>query len=176
MRKMVKVMDSFRSVVDYRDRNKETVLSSWTRYSDLHYTAVINVLAIEMNAMFELLNRKRDEAMEIAKKQSQRDQIAALKNVAVFQDKYFMLYSEAVADSYGLKIIWANNYAKYINFMLSFGSAAHGMIFDICRYNWVTCSDYMHELTENDVVAKTTAEEWFRLIGDMKIVFHKYKK
>ena len=111
---------SFRTIVDYRDRNATTILSAWTKYPDI-WKDMNDVLMMEMNAKFAYLHQARRDAVETLKNLTDTDKISILSKIARQYNGWFKVYSQAGFESFGLKLSLVNHYVNTLK--LCFGLA-----------------------------------------------------
>lgn len=164
------MLASFRSIVDYRDRNVTTILSSWTKYPDV-WKNTNDVLMMEMNAKFAYLHQARRDAVETMKNQSDANKITALSKVARQYNGWFKVYSQAGFESFGLKLSLVNHYIKYIEAMLRLGSITYGLMIETSSGNWKVCSKIMKNLMLDDRIDEDKKTKWSKLSTTMASVF-----
>lgn len=161
---------SFRTIVDYRDRNATTILSSWTKYHDV-WKNTNDVLMMEMNARFDYLHQARRDTVETLKNLSEADKIAALSKVARQYNGWFKVYSRAGFESFGLKLSLVNHYIKYLEAVLRLGPTTYGLIIETSSGNWKVCSNIMKNLISDERINEVKKKSWSKLSITMASVF-----
>ena len=161
---------SFRTIVDYRDRNATTILSSWTKYPDV-WKNTNDVLMMEMNARFAYLHQARRDTVETLKNLSEADKIAALSKVARQYNGWFKVYSQAGFESFGLKLSLVNHYIKYLEAMLRLGPTTYGLMIETSSGNWKICSNIMKNLMSDERIDEVKKTSWSKLSTTMASVF-----
>ncbi len=161
---------SFRNIVDYRDRNAVTVLSSWTKYTEI-LRDMNDVSMMEMNARFAYLHQVRRDAVESAKDASDAEKISVLSQVARQYNGWFKAYAQAGFESFGLKLSLVNHYVKYLEAMLRFGSTTYKLVQETSCGNWKVCSKFIQELMLDDSIDVTKKAKWSKLSATMASIF-----
>lgn len=161
---------SFRTIVNYRDRNDTTILSSWTKYSDI-WKSMNDVLMMEMNAKFAYLHQTRRDTVETLKNLSEADKIVALTKIARQYNGWFKVYSQAGFDSFGLKLSLVNHYTKYLEAMLRLGPTTYELMIESSDGNWKTCSNIMKNLMSDERIDDVKKSTWNKLSTTMANVF-----
>lgn len=162
---------SFRSLVDYRDRNNQTVLSFMTDYPDL-WKDTNDLLMMEMTARFAYLYKTCLDTSKAVKNLSAADRISALSKVARQYNGWFRVYSLAGFDSFGMKLSLVNHYVKYLKILLRFGSEVHGIITETSNGNWKVCSGIMKSLMPDDRISEETKAGWCAVSAAMAQIFN----
>ncbi len=161
---------SFRTIVDYRDRNATTILSSWTKYPDV-WKNTNDVLMMEMNARFAYLHQARRDTVDTLKNLSEVDKIAALSKVARQYNGWFKVYSQAGFESFGLKLSLVNHYIKYLEAMLRLGPTTYGLMIETSSGNWKICSSLMKNLMADERIDEVKKTSWSKLSTTMASIF-----
>ena len=161
---------SFRTIVDYRDRNATTILSSWTKYPEV-WKNTNDVLMMEMNARFAYLHQARRDAVDTLKNLSAKEKVDVLSKVARQYNGWFKVYSQAGFESFGLKLSLVNHYTKYLEAMLRLGTITHRLMIETSSGNWKVCSDMMKNLMLDDRIDETKKTNWSKLSATMASLF-----
>ena len=161
---------SFRTIVDYRDRNATTILSAWTKYPDI-WKETNDILMMEMNARFAYLHQTRRDTVDTLKNLNDVDKISALSKIARQYNGWFKVYSQAGFESFGLKLSLINHYTKYLEAMLRLGSITHRLIIETSSGNWKICSKIMKNLMLDDRIDEAKKTTWSKLSITMANIF-----
>ena len=161
---------SFRTIVNYRDRNATTILSSWAKYPDV-WKNTNDVLMMEMNARFAYLHQARRDTIETLKNLSEAEKIDALSKIARQYNGWFKVYSQAGFESFGLKLSLVNHYTKYLEAMLRLGPTTYGPLIETSNGNWKICSNIMKNLMSDERIDDVKKTSWSKLYATMTSVF-----
>lgn len=162
-----KMLASFRSVVDYRDKSTETVLSDWSRYSEI-WTGTNEILSMEMGAKFSYLHQVRQEALD--KAHGKALNVEVLSNMCLQYNTIFQMYARVRVDSFEYECILVNHYVKYLESILRLGAYTHTTISDTSNGNWRVCSRYIKRLMQDERISTDKKADWNRLSVIMKSI------
>lgn len=162
-----KLLASFRSIVDYRDRNATTVLSDWSRYPEI-WVGTNEILIMEMGAKFAYLHQFRLELQENA--QGEMLSPETLKDICVKYNSFFRMYSQVHVGTFEYEYILVNHYVRYLEAILKLGAQTHTAIFETSNGNWRTCSKFIKKLIQDEQVSTDVKADWSRLSVIMKSI------
>ncbi len=164
------MLTSFRSVVDYRNVNTETVLSNWGRYPEV-WKGTNEILSMEMSAKFAYLHHVRLDILEKLRGiSSLSDKVAALNSICMQYNVVFQMYSRAGIDSFDFKCCLVNHYCKYLESILRQGEFTHSIIRDTSNGNWATCLRVIRVLHDDERVDIAKKAEWNKLATKMSSI------
>lgn len=162
-----KMLASFRSVVDYRDKSAETVLSDWNRYPEI-WAGTNEILSMEMGAKFSYLHQVRLETLDKAHGNTLSAEI--LSNMCLQYNTVFQMYARVRVDSFEYECILVNHYVKYLESILRLGAYTHITISETSNGNWRVCSRYIKRLMQDERISTDKKADWNRLSVIMKSI------
>lgn len=162
-----KMLVSFRTVVDYRDKNAKTKLSDWSNYSDV-WKGTNEILFMEMSAKFAYLHQMRLESIE--KANGNELDSDCLTNICIQYNTIFQMYSRVRLESFEYKCTLLNHYIKYLESFLKLGAYTHIVIAETSNGNWRMCSNLIKELMQDERVNDNKKADWNRLSIIMKAI------
>ena len=162
-----KMLGSFRTVVDYRDKNAKTKLSDWSKYSDV-WKGTNEILGMEMSAKFAYLHQVRLESIDRANGNSL--DAYCLTNICIQYNTVFQIYSRVRVESFEYKCALLNHYIKYLESILKLGAYTHTVIAETSNGNWRMCSNLIKELMQDERVNESKKADWNRLSVIMKAI------
>lgn len=162
-----KMLASFRSIVDYRDKSAKTILSDWNRYSEF-WAGTKEILTMEMGAKFSYLHQVRLEAVDRANGSSLSPEI--LSNICLQYNTWFQIYSRARVESFEYECMLVNHYVKYLEALLRLGAYTHTAISESSNGNWRVCSKFIKRLMQDERISTEKKADWNRLSVIMKTI------
>lgn len=157
------LLASFRKIVDYRNKNTDTVLSQWGRYAEI-WQGTNEILGMEMSAKFSYLHNLRLNAIEEQKNNIDSEEKRSIFfKIGVQYNMIFQMYSLSGIESIALKRCLVNNYVKYLESFLRLGSYTHKIILETSNGNWKICSNMMKELSCDEGIPENDKVSWNRL-------------
>lgn len=162
-----KMLASFRTVVDYRDKSAETILSDWNRYSEI-WTGTNEILSMEMGAKFSYLHQVRLETLDKAHGNALSAEV--LSNMCLQYNAVFQMYARVRVDSFEYECILVNHYVKYLESILRLGAYTHTTISNTSNGNWRVCSRYIKRLMQDERISTDKKADWNRLSVIMKSI------
>ena len=163
----VELLASFRSILDYRDKSAETVLSGWSEYAGI-WNGASTILALELNSRFANLDEYRRSAL----RQADGGQLPAdvLKKICMDNNSTFWRYAKPQVEQIDYRRILVNRYTIFLASMLRQGSYVYPMLAQTSRGNWAKCSRMIRGLMQDDRISKDSKEEWAAVSNLMKSV------
>lgn len=163
------LLASFRTIVDYRNKSSETILSSWNLYNEI-WSGANDILALEMSAKFAYLHNLRLEKTELLNiNDASFDTV--ISNICMQYNVIFQVYANSNVKSFEFMWCLVNHYVKYLEAMLRLGNKTYSYITTSSNGNWKKCSDLMKRLLDDDRVTNTKRAEWSKLSVVMSTVF-----
>lgn len=159
------MLSEFRKIVDYRNRNANTILSPWNGYQDL-WKGTNDIVVLELGAQFSRLHRLRIE--QIGNISLQSVDLDVVTNLCKQYNVLFQVYSRVEIDSFEFQYLLANHYIKFLNSTLALGEQVHKIIRYTSNGNWRTCSQLLKRLSQDDRVVNAKKSEWNKLSVAMK--------
>lgn len=140
---------SFRKIIDYLDKNSNTILSNWNLYPE-RWTATETILGYEMLSRFMFVHKNMEKAVDVFI-QNPSDNTARKKfhDACIYVSVLFKNYKNAVAErSYNTKSQFVSLYINNIVDALKAGSQSYSIIYE-CTYDyWCECVEMLKELKE----------------------------
>lgn len=163
----VSMLNSFRKLVDYRDKNTQTVLSGWIKYPEI-WKKTDKILQMEIYGKFEYLHRIRRDTFKSMENISDEERIAILSKTAIQYDGIFRLYSQTGTESFETELILINQYLRYVVVMIKLGPDTQKIMIKSLRINWRDCSNIMRNLMKENRVDESKKEDWRKLLDYME--------
>lgn len=161
------LLTSFRSIVDYRDANANTILSNWGRYSDI-WRGTNEILTMEMVAKFAYLHTIRLELLEKLRNTTNvSEKNAAIVNICLKYNVVFQMYARTGIESSDFKYCLVNHYCKYLESILRQGEFAYSIIRETSNGNWASCLRIIRKLYDDESIEATKKAEWHKLSAKM---------
>lgn len=166
----VRMLASFRGIVDYRNARNTTLLSGWDRYLEV-WKGANDILLLEMGAKFAYLHRLRLEALDqLRTGLEQPENRSTLEQICLQYNALFQMYAAPGCESFACQYSLVNHYSKYLESILRLGPGARRFVAGTSNGNWRTCSALMRTLAKDSRVREETRTEWARLSAVMKEV------
>lgn len=163
------LLASFRTIVDYRNKSSETILSTWNLYNEI-WNGANDILVLEMSAKFAYLHNLRLEKTELLNiNDASFDTV--ISNICMQYNVIFQVYANSKVKSFEFMWCLVNHYVKYLEAMLRLGNKTYSYITASSNGNWKMCSDLMKRLLDDDRVTNAKRAEWSRLSVVMSTVF-----
>ena len=162
-----KLLISFRSIVDYRNRSATTILSEWSRYPEI-WVGTNEILIMEMSAKFTYLHQLRLEAQSNACTGKLSEE--TLTDLCEKYNTIFQIYSKVDVGSVEYECILVNHYVKYLQSMLKLGAYTHTAIAETSNGNWRICSKFIKRLIQDEYVKADIRADWNQLSVIMKSI------
>lgn len=159
------MLGEFRKIVDYRNRNTETILSLWNGYDEL-WRGANDIVVLELGAQFSHFHRLRIE--QLGNMTAQNVDLEAITNLCKQYNVLFQVYSRMEINTFEYQYLLTNHYIKFLNSILSFGEQVHQTIRFTSNGNWRVCSKMLKRLMQDDRVPETKKSEWSKLSVSMK--------
>lgn len=164
----VDTLTSFRTIVDYREKTTETILSDWEKYPEI-WSGTADVMAMEMGAKFSFLHEKRGEILK--NNVNSEIPVETLSDLCLQYSYIFQVYAKGQTDSLGYQRTLVNHYAKYLCSILPLGTYTYGAVRENSAGSWSICSKMMQNLMEKKEISPEQQEEWVLLSGIMKNIY-----
>lgn len=164
------MLASYRSIVDYRNFEVKTKLSSLPDYKKI-WENTNDLLKMEMDSKFEYLHQKRLSTIELFTTYSPEESKGLIKKLASQYNGLFRCYSVACSNSNKLKNGLVEHYIKYLEEILKMEKSYHSVIIETSDGNWKTCSKFMKELISSKEIEKAKISRWNKLSVMMKDLF-----
>lgn len=165
------MLNSFRTIVDYRDESVVTILSEYEEYDNI-WVDSNDILMIEMNAKFEFLHNLRKELIQKSIDNSDEDKVAIIYKISLQYNGWFKEYSKGCLKSFGLKLSLVNHYTKYLENMIRIDSDANSVLVATSNGNWKICSEFIKSLMRDDRIKEEKKARWCDLSSSMACLFN----
>lgn len=163
----IKMLASFRKIIDYRNKYGKTILSDWSNYPII-WTGTNAILLMELSAKFAYLHQMRSERISSVHGNKLSEDV--LTNICLQYNTMFQIYSGSRADTFDINYTLVNHYVRYLDSILRLGAYTHTVIAETSNGNWRVCSEFIKKLIQDERVSNEKKAEWNRLSVVMKSI------
>lgn len=163
----IKMLASFRKIIDYRNKYGKTILSDWSNYPII-WTGTNAILLMELSAKFAYLHQMRSERISSVHGNKLSEDV--LTNICLQYNTMFQIYSGSRADTFDINYTLVNHYVRYLDSILRLGAYTHTVIAETSNGNWRVCSELIKKLIQDERVSNEKKAEWNRLSVVMKSI------
>lgn len=157
-----RMLADFRSIVDYRDRSNNTVISNWVIYNEI-WKGSNAILSMEMSAKFAFLHQLRLDTIERFKEKNAKPSIEEITTLCRQYNGIFDIYARANVKSVDIRCTLINNYLRFVNSILNLGTYTHPTLSKYLRDYWPTCYAIIKDLLQDEGISDESRSEWNRL-------------
>ena len=154
----------FRKIVDYRDKNTDTILSSWNGYEEM-WSGSNSIALLELGAKFDYFHQIRIE--KLGKMNESNIDMKFFTELCKCYNGLFAMYYSMDVDSYEFQYVLVNHYRRFLEDVVDIGTIVYPVLFKYSTNNWKNCRKLMEKLAENDHIAYSVKEDWNKLSAKM---------
>lgn len=167
------MLTTFRKIVDYRNRNAETILSLWNGYEEL-WGGTNVILILELSAQFDYFHQMRIQ--KLGKMNEHNIDMKLFTDLCKNYNVLFRMYYAMGIDSYDFQYMLVQNYRRFLADVIDIGTIVFPVLFKYSTNNWLICRDLMIKLMASDKTSQSVKEDWNKLSVKMTRAIKIYTK
>lgn len=159
---------TFVNIINFHDKHAQTILSGWSRYSEMQKGATI-ITFLKLAARFSNAYQQRIECYDkLLMMDGLAEKKTAILNICKLYSSLYLVYSSYNVGTYEYDFSLVNYYAVFLIETLKLGTIAHDAIAITSCGNWKKCSRLMQKIMQDERTPITKKNEWSKLSAKMK--------